>query len=291
MIRKAPNILPRDLGIARYMPWILAIMVFLAVMAATGGLVLFRAVDAWSTDLGSALTVEVAGLGEARQASGEALLTALGSSPVVRETRLIAPEEVAGLLQPWLGKGGLVDELPLPLLIDVRLTEPGAEAVGQLVQLVESVAPGSSVDDHALWLGQLNRISRSVQLLALGIVLMVGAATVLAVLFGTQAAMAAHRDIIELVHLMGAQDSMIAGRFQWLAVAMSVRGGLVGLALAVLSLFALSLALGPGLQMVFEGPMFEGSDLLLVSLLPFAAGLVAAVTARITVQRALRRIY
>ena len=291
MIRRSPPLLPRDVGVTRYMPWIVAILTFLAALSASGGMLLFRTVDAWSDDLRSVLTVELSGPRESLPARIDALAGVLRQSGLADSIQPVPAEDVVALLQPWLGSTAVIGDLPLPGLIDIRLSRPDAEAIAQIRALVAATEPEASIDDHGLWLGQLRRLARAAQLLSLTVVLLVGLATTLAIVFGTRAALAAHRDIVELVHIMGARDGAIAGRFQRQAVAMALRGGFVGLALAVALLFALSYGMGPMLGTMLAAEPWRAGDLLLVSALPLLAGLVAAVTARWTVLRELRNLY
>lgn len=291
MTRRLPKLLTRDVGVTRYLPWIVAVLMFLASLAASGGLLVYRAIDAWSGDLQSTLTVEVGGPRDSQAERADTLVAALREAAHVQSARIVPEDEVARLLKPWLGEEAALAELPLPVLIDVKLLEPDSTAVVRVHDLVARTDAESAVDDHGIWLAQLRRLSRAVQVVCVGIVLLVGLATGLAIVFGTRAAMTAHRDIIELFHIMGAQDGVIAGRFQIQAVGMALRGGFVGLALAILTLFALSHAVGPGLGLMSGVALVSAGDLLLVSTLPLLAGLLAAVTARRTVARNLESLY
>lgn len=288
---RRPPLLPGDVGVTRYLPWIVAILTFLAVLAASGGLIAFRAIDAWSTDLRSVLTVEVGGPRQTLDARATVLAEALRNSGLADQVRVLPTGEVAELLRPWLGSEAMIAELPLPALIDLRLAEPDLAVVEKLRQFVASRDPDASLDDHGVWLGQLKRLARAAQILSVTVVLLVGLATTIAIVFGTRAALAAHHDIVDLVHIMGARDGTIAGRFQWQAVGMALRGGFVGLALAVMTLFALTYGMGPMLGTLFAEVPVRAIDLAAVSALPLLAGLVAAITARWTVLRDLRGRY
>lgn len=291
MNRRQPPLLPGDVGVTRYLPWIVAILTYLAVLAASGGLVALRAVDAWSADLRSVLTVEVGGARDSLDDRAEALAEALSRSGLADSVRVVPRAEVAQMLQPWLGSDAVIATLPLPALIDVRLAEPDLATVERVRALVAAQEEAASLDDHGVWLSQLGRLARAAQVLSLAVVLLVGLATTIAIVFGTRAALAAHHDIVELVHIMGARDGAIAGRFQWQAVWMALRGGFAGLALAVMTLFGLTYGMGPMLGTVFGDMPLHAEDLLAVSVLPLLAGLVAAVTARWTVLRDLRGMY
>ncbi len=127
---------------------------------------------------------------------------------------------------------------------------------------------------------------REIEATAVAIVLLIGAAAVLTVIFTTRAGLSMHRDVIELLHLMGARDGYIARQFDRQALRLGLIGGAVGIALALATVLALGEAagaaalLGGGLGL---GPL----DYAALALLPVAAALLAMATARLTVLRAL----
>ena len=96
--------------------------------------------------------------------------------------------------------------------------------------------------------------------------------------------------MIEVLHLIGARDAYIARHFQNHALAMGLRGGLAGLVLAALTLVPLTYAandLGMPVLPDLPWPPLRTALLLLI---PAAAALIALITARTTVLRALSRM-
>ncbi|HZT50985.1 MAG TPA: cell division protein, partial [Stellaceae bacterium] len=203
--------------------------------------------------------------------------------------------EVAKLLEPWLGPTLPADELALPRLIDVRVdTARGADLEG-LGKALAKAAPSAVLDDHRLWLERLAALVRAAQATALGIVVLIGGAAVLTVIFTTRAGLAVHRDVIELLHLMGARDSYIASQFQYQALRLGLGGGALGLGLALATLLGLGHAADaasvfgdatvplPSMRLTLR-------DWAMLPLFPAAAAMLAMVTARVTVLGALSRM-
>ncbi len=172
----------------------------------------------------------------------------------------------------------------------MRLAPGAAPDLGALEALLATVAPGAKIDDHKVWLDRLAAAARTLQAVALAVVLAIGAAAAGTVVFTTRTILAVHHDEVELLHHIGAHDGFIARAFAWQALKLGLRGGLLGLGLAVVTL---------GLVRHFtdgiEAPLLPQPDLDLVALaaivaLPAASALVAMVTARMTVMRALARM-
>jgi cell division transport system permease protein len=283
-MRQHPVDIPFDRdGSGRFLPWLIALMVYLAALAASGALALDRDLASWDRGLSGALTVELPPAG--RDAHDlDAAVAALRAAPGVLSARALTRDEVAQLLQPWLG-AELPRELSLPRLIDLRIV-PGAADPAALAALVQKAAPGAELDDHPAWLGRLATLVREIEATAIAVVVLIGAAAVLTVIFTTRAGLSMHRDVIELLHLMGARDGYIARQFDRQALRLGLVGGALGIALALATVLALGEAagaaalLGGGLGL---GPL----DYAALALLPVAAALLAMATARLTVLRAL----
>ena len=292
-----PDLIPDSEGAGRFLPWVVAVMVFFAALAGAAGLALHQATGAWHNDLANTITVEIpprkdtkASPGGSEQARVAAITKALRDTAGIREVRSLGADYVAKLLQPWLGGGGLLAELPLPHLIDVQLSPGQPPDLSLLAKRLAKFGPDIRIDDHQIWLGKLIRLSQSLQWMMLACLAMICFATCAVVIFGTRAAFAAHLEVVSLLHVMGARDSYIARLFLWRAMIMGLKGGLIGLAATAVALFALS-----RLAADLEGPLLGNLTLsplglLALSSLPLLAALLTAATAGRTVLRELSRM-
>lgn len=276
----------------RFLPWLVAVMAFLAALAAAGALMLDDMVGRWESGVAHTLTVQVPPAGE-HEADGKRtaeVLAVLMATPGVIHAREIPAREVARLIEPWLGKVAVLADLPLPRLIDVNIDENSSLDTRALAERLQTTAAGTLVDDHGVWLQRLVRLVRSVELLAWVVVGLVGTVMGVTVVFTTRAGLAVHREVIEVLHLIGAQDSYIAGQFAHHAAGLGFRGGVLGVALATPTLMAiawLSTRLQSSLLPRLSLAPWHWAVLIALPLLAWA---VAWLTARLTVGRALRRV-
>ncbi|MDB5360672.1 MAG: cell division protein [Rhodospirillales bacterium] len=296
MARSRDLPLDRD-GSARFLPWLVALMVYLAALTIAGGAALHDAVQTWDAGLAGTLTVELprgtngAGVPQDRI---DATLKLLGQIPgVAQATRLDGPAETR-LLAPWLGQDVDVQALPLPVLIDVQL-KPGVSLdADTLAQRLRIVAPGTTVESHGSWLDRLFRIARLVQFGAAAIVLLIGLVAVITVIFTTRTGLAIHAPVVELVHLIGASDAYVARQFQWHAFRLGLGGGGIGLVMTLVSFAALKWTaqqgLLPGETALLPALHLPLAGWIAVLALPLVMGLVGLATARHTVLRTLGRM-
>ncbi len=309
-----PDLIPDSEGAGRFLPWVVAVMVFFAALAGAAALALHQATGTWHNDLANTVTVEIPPQNPVANDKANhptrtepdrahpgavlaAVLDALQATAGITEVRPLAAAEIAKLLQPWLGNsgvggllGGLLGDLPLPQLIDVRLSDARPADLALLAKRLAKIDPGIRIDDHQIWLGKLIRLSQSLQWMMAACLAMICFATCSVVIFGTRAAFAAHLEVVKLLHVMGARDSYIARLFQRRALTMGLKGGLIGLAVTAAALFALS-----RLAADLEGPLFgdlalSPTALLALATLPLLAAGLTALTARRTVLYELSRL-
>ena len=293
MLRRRSDLpLERDES-SRFIPWIIALMVYLAALALAGALMAESAIGRWSQGLSGSLTVQIMPSqdpdAKAQQARVEAALALLRATPGIVAAEPLSDARVMQLLEPWLGPGGARD-LPLPALIDVRLATGAAIDLGALAARLAEAVPGTILDDHQRWLNELIMLGRSVELVAVVVLALIAAAAAAATVFGTRMALAVHRHVIDVMHLIGAQDVYVARQFQAHALGIGLRGGLTGLLFAATTLLAVEgLVRSDGtdfLPSLALQPWQWGT----LALLPVATALIAMVTARVTVLRTLARM-
>jgi cell division transport system permease protein len=273
----------------RFLPWALAVMVFLAALALAGALALGGSIEGWRRGVSAKLTVQIADRpGQPMQPRVDAAIALLRGVPGVQSAQALPRAAVEALLQPWLGRDALEADLPLPGLIDVTLADNAALSVDALSARLQSAVPGARIDDPKPWLDRLVQLGRLLQSLGGGIVLLVGLALAAMVIFATRAGLAARRDTIELLHLIGAEDGYIAKQFQRHVARQAVQGGVAGVVLAITILLAIQLLAGGVGAGLLPGLALAWWHWLALLALPLAALLLAIFTARLTVLGALR---
>ena len=273
------------------MPWVIAIMMFLTVLAAAAGLGLGRAAESLGADLSNRITIQIVEANpDLRDAQAEAATERLRSLSGVTGVRRLDQAEMQQLLEPWLGKAGLDADLPIPAMIDVDLTAEAYRRLDAIRGAIIDVAPSARVDDHAQWLAPLAKLIESLRILAMTLVLLMVGATAATVVLAARAALDTHRGTIEVLHLMGATDIQVARLFQRRIALDALFGGLVGLVAAAAVLLAIGNRVGAiGSELLGSAGLPVASWLLLVAL-PVAGVFLAMLVARATILRALSRM-
>ncbi len=292
MIRSQTDIpLERDAA-SRMLPWIIAIMVYLAALAIAGTLTLSQVIRSWSVAGTGTLTVQVPfGDSAAKtEALAERAASVLRETPGISRVRVLSRQDVAGLVKPWLGPAEQTAGLPLPALIDASVVGGASIDLAALSRRLAGIAPGATVEDHKKWLDKLVGFARSIWLVTLLVVAMILLAAVVTVIFTTRTGLRIHYRVIEVLHLIGAHDRYISRQFERQAVMLSLKGALVGVLLAVLTVVALA-HLAAQVDLI-RAPrlVFSVWQWGLFVLVPIVAGLVALYTARLTVLRTLGRL-
>ncbi|MGN3974893.1 cell division protein FtsX [Tsuneonella sp. SYSU-LHT278] len=275
------------------MPWVIAIMVALTTVAAAGGLALNNLAATARGDLSGAATVQIVEpLKSERDRQARAAEAALAALPDVASIRIVPDRELDELLAPWLGAGSDgIEAVPVPALIDVELRAPANETrLAAMRSALAGPAPAARVDAQSTWLAPVFAAIRSLQYLALALVVLLGVTSSAAVLLAARSALGGNRGTIEIVHLLGGTDTQIARIFQRSIAFDAAVGGAAGLALGMAAILVLGrqfAALGSGMV---AGGGLGTADWLVIATIPLAGVGIAMLTARLTVLGALRKM-
>ncbi len=278
--------------LSRFLPWLIAFMVFLAVMAMAGMLVLNTVAQRWDRGVSGTLTVQIVSAEIAAEDDErlQKVLKILAETPEVDRFETLSDDKLLALLEPWLGTGAGVQGLPLPRLVDVELKPKAKLDVDALSRRMQARVPGVSIDDHSIWLKRLVRLIRTIEGLATLVLVFIALSTIGTVVFTTRTGLAIHRNAIEILHFIGAQDSYIAAQFSGRALALGLKGGVIGLLLAVPTLLGIGALAGQMESAMLPDITLGPAHWSALAALPVIVALIAMLTARITVMKTLSRM-
>jgi len=227
--RNMSPIVPRASISGRALVAVVAIMTFLASIT-TGTVLLVSASAAeWQSEVASEITMQVrpqAGRDLERDVTAAA--EAMRAQPGIVQVKPFSKDESARLLEPWLGSGLSIEQLPVPRVVVARV-QPGTTLdLTGLRKAVTQVAPSASVDDHRAWIERMRSMTGATVFAGVGILVLVIAATIISVSFATRGAMAANRPIVEVLHFVGAGDRYIANHFLRHFLRLGLEGGVIG---------------------------------------------------------------
>ncbi len=234
-LRSGSSIVPRETIAGTALVFVIGIMTFLACLALGAVSLVNKSAGQWQSDISREVTIQIrpsdqVGMDDAlRQASRIAL-----SFTGVTKVEALDDAATVLLLEPWLGSGLQLSELPVPRLLTVSLAEGAAPDFAAMRQRLEAEVPGSSLDDHRAWVARLTTMAWTMVAIGVSIFVLVMAATVTTVIFATRGAMAGNRDVVEVLHFVGADGAFISKQFQRHFLMLGLKGAVCGAALAIL---------------------------------------------------------
>ena len=269
--------------------FVVATLCFLACLTAIGVLSADRAARGWSSQLSDSATVVVRASGDQTpDAAAARAAEALAGVKGVAEARALEKEKAEALLQPWLGKDAILDDLPIPRLVAIDLDKKNPAKPEALTAALKAAGLDATVDDHSLWIKDIRHAASVTRWTGVGILVLILAATGAVIGSATRSALAVHREIIEVLHMAGAQEIFIARLFQSRFARASGLAGLSGAAGAAI-IAALAKLAGGGQSLTPILPL-AWVDLAAVLPVPLLAALMAAVAARLAARRLLREM-
>ena len=290
---RSAAIVPERSVAGRTLVLLIAIMTFLSGVTLGGVVLVQKSAIAWSSDVGREVTIQIRPVeGEVMESNLRTAVALAEATPGVTAARALTIEESEALLEPWLGAGVDLSAIEIPRLVVVELGDPADADIPKLERDLAAVK-GATLDTHAAWRQQLNVMAGTIVVSGLLVLTLIVVATVLAIIFATRGTMASNREIVDVLHFIGASNSFIAGEFQGRFLAIGFRGGIVGGIAAVAFFLAVGLTAGsvmPDEASAQLGVLFGRFALGLDGIIGIAAvvpviAALTAITSRLTVRR------
>lgn len=280
----------------RFLPWMIALMCALAALMLCLALTLGRWAAIQQGDYGERFSVQLPDQGEKQSDTLRQALGVIEKFPGVKNASPMSGDAVRALVEPWLGDGPLMREIPMPAVIEVkreRNEQTGAPAPVDfegLERRLEAVVPGASVDAQEAWAEKFSRLSRALQGGVTFLALCIGAALAGMMVFVSRAAMKLHASTVRLLHAIGADDRYIARQFQQNALSLSLRGAVPGTIAAAAVYGGLGIYTGTLDAPILPSLALTWEHVLLLIALPLASCLIAVIAVRFSALAELRRL-
>jgi cell division transport system permease protein len=227
---QAPTpIVPSGSITGRSLTAVIAILTFLAALTAGAVTMVVGTASDWQSDVGREITIQVRPVsGRDIEADVRAAMNIAQSTAGIADVRAYTKEESAKLVEPWLGSGLALGDLPIPRMIVVKLVSGVTPDFATLRKSLKAQVPSASLDDHRGWIDRMRAMAETAVAVGIAVLALVIAVTVLSVTFATRGAMAANQTIVEVLHYVGATDSFISNQFQRHFLLLGLKGGAIG---------------------------------------------------------------
>ncbi len=229
-------IVPIETVEGRALVVVVAIMTLLAGLTVGAVHLVRSAASDWQNALRREVTIQVRPVdGRDFEAEIAKAVAAARGIAGIAEVRAYTAEETRKALEPWLGTGLALDDLPIPRLITVTIAPGATPDLALLKRRLADTVSGASLDDHRSWSERLGAMRGGFGAAGFLVLALVVAAAILSIGFATQSAVAVNRPMIEVLHLIGAKDGFIAAEFQRHFLWLGALGGFIGALIAMLA--------------------------------------------------------
>jgi cell division transport system permease protein len=239
--RKTASIVPEQNVVGNALVFVIAIMTFLSCLT-LGAVTLVRdTASVWENQIAREATIQIKPIeGLDMEAALETAARIATGFAGVSGARIVDREATARLLEPWLGSGLNIDELPVPRLVIVTIDEASPPDFAAMRTMLAQELPSASLDDHRTWVDRLVAMARTTVTIGMAVLVLMLSATVLSVVFATRGAMAGNGHIIEVLHFVGAEAGFIAREFRQHFLLTGMKGAVAGGVAAIIVFIAFS---------------------------------------------------
>lgn len=267
--------------------FVVAALCFLAVLAALTARGTYTAAKAWSAQVEGQMTVR---LMDTDRRGVEEAAEIVRNIDGVASARALSQEDLEELLAPSFGPGGIPQGVPLPLLIAVETTADNPASADDVNTALSARGFNAVAEAHSTYAAEARKALQTLRMAAIGIVVLLAATAIAVIAFATHAALLARKDIVDVLHLAGAEDSFIARLFERRFWTLGLRAGAAGsiAALAVTAMIIFSARSAGAQSYLLPQLSLDFWDLVILAVTPVAAGLAARWAAGGTVSHSLK---
>jgi cell division transport system permease protein len=274
----------------------MAAMCYLAVLAIGALLMTSAAVNNWTSQVASEVTVQISAA-DGVDVDGDTARAAriLRETPGVSTATVVPAAEARRLLEPWLGKAAILDDLPVPQLINVSIDKNNPPDLEGLRARLAAEVPSATLDTHRRWQAELVSMAGTLTWLAIAVLTLIAGAAAVLVVYATRAAMEVNREVIEVLYLAGARDGFISREVLWRFFLTGLKAGLIGALLGFITFILLGFGsgrlAGPVKEFLYDPLGASSTNYIAFLAVPVVATLISLVTARISISRVLKAMF
>jgi cell division transport system permease protein len=273
----------------RYLPYFIALMIFLAAFFLAGGITVGALLEDKKQDFSEWLTLQVPS--DMSEKQRKSLLKNLAEDAMIAEAVVLEDSEIADLLSPWFGESNqIIQTLNVPFVIEIKLKDRSNFDLEAYRKTLTQNYPSVTLDGHEQWIEHYLNFIRILEFGAYLLAFLVVIATTVIIIFTSKTALKLHQNAIQLLHSVGAEDDYIARQFQFNAFLLGMRGGVIGVAIAAALFFALGLSVNEVNTALLPNFPITGLHLFTWFILPPLTGLLSLYVARKTVLAMLRKM-
>ena len=293
-LRRNAPLVPVDSAGGQALAAVIAILTFLAALCAGGAELVAASSAQWRSDIAREVTIQVRPNAQRSiEADVERAAALARQVPGVEAAQAFSRGESERLLEPWLGTGLDFNDLPVPRIIVIKLRDEVRPDFTPLRQSLQEQVPGATLDDHGLWVSRLSTMANTIISIGVFLVALVLVAAGLAVIFATRGAMAGNKEVVDVLHFVGANDDFIAREFQRRFFRLGLRGSAVGAGAAPVLTTLLGLVTrswraspaGDQIEALFGSFSMSWRGYALVVVIALVVALVTGIVSRLTVRR------
>ncbi len=273
----------------RFLPWIIALMVYLAALVLAGSFTLNHTITAGHSARVQTFSVHLPHAADKERDASDKVVALLKGTAGVEDAQLVSSKHIEELVEPWFGKGNIIGSLPLPVIIDAKLKAGDTVDYDALKTKLQAVAPGASIDDHKKWVAQFSTFIKAMQMTLVFIAILIIVTTASIVIFACKTSLKIHRNTVNLLHRLGAFDTYIAAQFQNYAALITLKGSFIGSGIAGITLLALHFTAYHLDSPLFPTFVFSLPHWLILFGLPLIMSALAFLAVRMSVLKSLRR--
>ncbi len=231
---------------------LITLMSFMLILSCAGVIILNNIANKWSSGLENKITIEITAeskngniISQSKiQKETQRVYKAIKSDSAVKSAKILDEKEIRELISPWVGNDLTLDGIPIPGLIAIETKTADANTIKRLRQTVKSSSKYANLETHKEWLNDFLTLLSSLKTIGTAVAALVFVITITSIATAMHTRLSLYKKDVKLLHLMGADDKYIVKQFTPHAVIITLKGSVIGVLCALLTIIATSTMIG-----------------------------------------------
>lgn len=280
-----------------FLPFITAFMVFLACITFATAIIGHKVATDWDNKMENFMTIQI--LPDMKHKNPNKEITErikniteiLKQTPGIQSSSAMTLDETIELLKPWLGEIGKDKiDLPLPRIITVEISDIIPLNIRALTEEIKNYSSLITIESYENWMKEFQQTISSIQFLLALIIILILTTTGITVAYSTKSGLIANKNVIEIMHIVGAHNTYIAKQFSTQMMKLSIKGGLIGYLISVFVIYLTKFLSGNTNNEIIINFNFNFQNSLYMIIIPLAAGVISKLSAIITINKTLNKM-
>ena len=277
-----------------FLPFVTAFMVFIASIIFATSLIGNNFTNDWNKYLKNNVSIQVLPDFKAKHLEKDIelriknIINILKITPGIKSYSVMDKTETENLIKPWIEN--FPNDLILPRIINIEISPIIPFDAKKLITELEIYSKNIKFETYSDWMYEIQSSITAVQILLGLIVIIILITVAITISYATRSGLNINKKVINIMHMVGATNDYISKEFSKQMMKLALIGGSVGYLFSCFIIFIIKISTSYITNKIIVNFEFSNEIYLYILIIPVIAGVIAKVSAMLTIKQELNNM-